>query len=348
MRQSIEKDQRRIDAERDAELADQKRIADARKRTAQVALGGLAAAILVAAVAIWQYFSADLAKKDALRQREAAVVAGKVADQAKKEALAQRDRAYQAEDRANKARLEAQANAEQAQQERDVASASEARAIQEKQLADAQRNLALFSVDSARRIAGQLSGQLLRLMNTVQEAILSDSSLDREFAYLAIADYDRATFDHGSARDAIQQVDDYIRRGPPSDGSGSNFRFLQLRDREIRGDVDTDAGAKDAEQDYGTALSIMEGADEAEPGIAPSRARLLRKIADLKIADLRVANADLAGAGQKLEAAQLILDRHPDEPWVGHEFCSPQRFPSRVFRPAGEIKRSETTPCKGS
>ena len=69
---SIEKDQRRVDAEREADLADQKRIAEAAervaeeekkaaaagKRTARVAVGGLAAALLVAAVAVWEYFQA--------------------------------------------------------------------------------------------------------------------------------------------------------------------------------------------------------------------------------------------------------------------------------------------------
>ncbi|MBV8107315.1 MAG: TIR domain-containing protein [Hyphomicrobiales bacterium] len=316
---SIEKDQRRLDAEREAALADQKRVADAErqareaaeqaaaagKRTARVALGGLAAAILVAAVAIWQYFVADQAKTDAFTQREAAIAAGRVAGQAKKDALAQRDRAVQAEEKANKARQEAQANAEQA--------------LQEKQLADAQRTLALFSVAAAKSIAGQISGRLLRLMNTVQEAANSDSSLDREFAYLAIADYFRATFDHGFARDTIQKVDDYIKRAPPSDAVGTKFRFLQLRDDEIRGDIDTDKGTKEADQDYGAALAILERADEAEPEVAQSRARLLRKIADLKIADLRLANADLQAAGQTLEAAEVILNRHSDEPWAVHE-----------------------------
>jgi hypothetical protein len=73
---SIEKDQRRLDAEREADLADQRRIADADrqareaaeraaaagKRTARVALAGLAAAILVAIVAIWQYFVAGVVR----------------------------------------------------------------------------------------------------------------------------------------------------------------------------------------------------------------------------------------------------------------------------------------------
>jgi energy-coupling factor transporter ATP-binding protein EcfA2 len=69
---SIEKDQCRLDAEREADLAEQKRIADAeeqgkvgaaQERLARVALGGLAAALLVAAVALWQFFQANEAKR---------------------------------------------------------------------------------------------------------------------------------------------------------------------------------------------------------------------------------------------------------------------------------------------
>jgi hypothetical protein len=107
------KDQRRLDAEREAALADQKRtaeaeeqkkaataqkrIADARKRTAQVALSGLVIALLVAGVAFWQFLQATGARKDALMQRDVAVRAQDAATIAEKEALIQRDRAVQAE-----------------------------------------------------------------------------------------------------------------------------------------------------------------------------------------------------------------------------------------------------------
>jgi hypothetical protein len=87
-----EEQERRVrDAERIAE--EQKKAAAAGRRTAQVAFAGLAVALIVAGLALWQYFAADLAKKDA---------------------LAQRDRAVQAENAANKATQEAQANADQA------------------------------------------------------------------------------------------------------------------------------------------------------------------------------------------------------------------------------------------
>jgi WD40 repeat protein len=63
---SIEKDERRLAAERDKALAEQKRIADTRKRTAQVAVVGLVVALLVAAAAVWQYFDANRAKTAAI------------------------------------------------------------------------------------------------------------------------------------------------------------------------------------------------------------------------------------------------------------------------------------------
>jgi hypothetical protein len=80
-----EEQERRIrDAERIAE--EQKKAAAAGRRSARVAIVFSAIAALVAAVAIWQYFAADQAKKEA-------VVAEKTADKAKVEAQANADRA---------------------------------------------------------------------------------------------------------------------------------------------------------------------------------------------------------------------------------------------------------------
>jgi WD40 repeat protein len=126
---SIEKDDRRLAAERETALADQKRIADARKRTAQVAVIGLVAALLVAGAALWQYLNATEATKvakDATARAQAsteqaktnlheAKLAEEAADKAKKDALAQRDRAVQAEERARASAEQAQANLNVAQ-----------------------------------------------------------------------------------------------------------------------------------------------------------------------------------------------------------------------------------------
>jgi WD40 repeat protein/energy-coupling factor transporter ATP-binding protein EcfA2 len=114
---SIEKDQHRLDTEREVDLADQKRIADARKRTAQVAVVGLVVALLVAAAALWQYFDAAAAKKNA---------------------LAERDRAFLAESRANKASQEAQVNAKQAKS--SLADELIARQVADQARAEAQKN----------------------------------------------------------------------------------------------------------------------------------------------------------------------------------------------------------------
>ncbi len=114
--------ERREAAERTAEEA--KKAADARKRTAQVALGGLAAALLVAGLALWQFVQANEAKKDALTQCDVAVRAQEAATRAEREALAQRDRAVQAEDLADKEKREAQANADRAKANEDRATAN--------------------------------------------------------------------------------------------------------------------------------------------------------------------------------------------------------------------------------
>jgi WD40 repeat protein len=115
-----EEQERRIrDAERIAEeerkaAAEQKRAADARKRTAQVSVVGLVAALVVAAAAVWQYFAADEAKKDAVTQQKAATQAREAAEFAKKEALSQRDRAVGAEGAAKEATASARASADEA------------------------------------------------------------------------------------------------------------------------------------------------------------------------------------------------------------------------------------------
>jgi Tol biopolymer transport system component len=86
---SIEKDQRRLDAEREADLADQKRIAAARKRTTQVALSGLVIALVVAAAAVSEYFEATKATDQArvnLREaqtRQSLFLAGEAREQRK-------------------------------------------------------------------------------------------------------------------------------------------------------------------------------------------------------------------------------------------------------------------------
>jgi transposase len=86
---SIEKDQHRIDGEREADLADQKLIVEAAervaeeekkaaaagRRTARVAVGGSAAALLVAAVGVWQYFQATEATQLAKAHLRASQIA---------------------------------------------------------------------------------------------------------------------------------------------------------------------------------------------------------------------------------------------------------------------------------
>ena len=153
---SIEKDERRLDAEREANLADQKRIGDARQRTARVAIAGLVIALLVAATAIWQFVKANEATKLAekatmLAQDNAeqaksnlreAKIAEEVADGAKKDALAQRDRAVQAEALADKEKREAEASVDRAKVSAEQAKIN---------LHDAQIAQSLFLSEEARQ-----------------------------------------------------------------------------------------------------------------------------------------------------------------------------------------------------
>ena len=143
-RQKKEERERRVrDAERIAD--EQKKAAIAQRRTAQVAVGGLVAALLVAGLALWQYFKATEATRLAERATEQAQanaerakaslreaqIAKDAADKAKSETLTQLDRAVRAEALADNEKREAEANAEQAK-----ASLREAQIAQSRFLGD--------------------------------------------------------------------------------------------------------------------------------------------------------------------------------------------------------------------
>jgi WD40 repeat protein len=104
-----------------ASAEEERRAAAAQRRIARVALVASMVGALVAAVAVWQYFAADHARRDAFSQRDRADQARREAfsqreraDQATHDAFTQLHRAEQAEDAANKAEMEAVASAEQA------------------------------------------------------------------------------------------------------------------------------------------------------------------------------------------------------------------------------------------
>jgi hypothetical protein len=144
IRQAAAKAEAEVEARKAAEriAEEEKKAAEARKRTTRVALAGLAAALIVAAAALWQFFDAVAAKKDA---------------------LAERDKAFLAEARASKASQEAEVNAKQAKSSLADALvakrlADEAKAEAEKNADRAKRNLrdaqitqSLFLADQARQ-----------------------------------------------------------------------------------------------------------------------------------------------------------------------------------------------------
>ncbi len=86
IRDSIADDDKRraSEAEQEAKRQSDQRIAAARRRTSQVAMAGLVVALLVAAAAIWQYFQAVHARKDALAQRDLATAASHEAEHQRK------------------------------------------------------------------------------------------------------------------------------------------------------------------------------------------------------------------------------------------------------------------------
>jgi WD40 repeat protein/energy-coupling factor transporter ATP-binding protein EcfA2 len=145
---SMRKDERRLAEEREAEFA-QKRIADLRKRTAQVAIAGLVIASLVAAAAVWQYFDAK--------------VSASASENARADAEVQYHRAEQAEGAANKAKVEAQANAERAKANAEQAKAN----LREAQIARS-RYLALLA--RQKRVEGDAGTAALLALEAVPDA----------------------------------------------------------------------------------------------------------------------------------------------------------------------------------
>jgi tetratricopeptide (TPR) repeat protein len=193
-----------------------------------------------------------------------------------------------------------------------------------------QRDLAGFSVDAAQRIAGPLSGQLLRLANAAKQAITATSPIDRELAYLEFANYYRGANDPVRARNALEPVDVFIKQARLSGNGEHDLGLLQMQMDEISGDVNRrdERDLAKAALDYSDALRILDGFGEADSDVAQKRARLLRKMADLKLQqsvaigvdDIAVAAA-IAAVPEQLDAAQHILDRYPapQPPWAVHE-----------------------------
>jgi hypothetical protein len=124
---SIERDERRLAAAREADLADQRRITDARKRTAQVAVAGMVVALLVAAAAVWQYLRAT----EATRLAQGAIVQ---AQKSEEQALASLRAAQTSQNAERASAKEARDNLRKAQTTQSLFLADEAR--QQRALAD--------------------------------------------------------------------------------------------------------------------------------------------------------------------------------------------------------------------
>ena len=186
-----EQERRLRDAERIAE--EQTKVAAAQKRFTWAAVAGLVVALALAGAAIWQYRSADQAKKEAVTQskeaqsqREIAVQQKNAADQAKKDAYTQRDRAVQAEDTANKAKDDAYQQRDRALKAESAAKEATAKAEASAEEALQQRALAEQQRDAAERNKSQAVAALADFEaengSPSAAAQLALSTLPRNFA----------------------------------------------------------------------------------------------------------------------------------------------------------------------
>jgi WD40 repeat protein len=180
-----EEQERRVrDAERIA--AEQRKAAIAGRRTAQVALAGLAVALLVAGLAFWQYFAAEQAKKEAVAQS--------------REAQTQRDIAVQAQKDANEAKLEAQANAHKAEASAEEAKTNlrEAQVAQEaadqaKKDALGQRDRAVQAEGAANKAKEEAEASANEAKARLREAQITQSQFLADLAGQQRASDDTAT-----------------------------------------------------------------------------------------------------------------------------------------------------------
>jgi tetratricopeptide (TPR) repeat protein len=200
-----------------------------------------------------------------------------------------------------------------AEQQRIVAEVQSDAAKAASREAERQRDLAVFAVDAAKRIAGPVSGQLLRLAETAEAAINSSSPIDRERAYLKFADYYRVTNDPELAKKTLEQEEKHIDQAKPS-ASDPKFRWIQIENAEIHGDIARgDTRNRDSARYYQLALNILNTFDAADADVAPARARLSRKIIDF--GQLR---GDIKSAEEHLIAGELLLAGQTQS-WAVHE-----------------------------
>ena len=251
---------------------------------------------------------------------------------------------------AQKQRKSAEEARQVADQQRQSAEEAKQVADQQRLVAVQQRNLAKLSVGAARRIAGPISGQLLRLADTTQTAINSTSPIEQANAYVEFAEYHRLANDPERAKDTLREAQGYIDEALRASPPGNATARFRVRLDELRGDI----GHRDsrtfpsAERSSRAALASSDGVSGTDPVFALTRARLLRKLAD---PELQGGNLDQSA--RLLQEAQSVLDLYAGQPGVLHELAHVailrgelsvrQGFPNRADKDFQKRRRCSAT-----
>jgi tetratricopeptide (TPR) repeat protein len=179
-----------------------------------------------------------------------------------------------------------------------------------KQKADAlrQRDLALFSTDSVRRVAGPISGRLLTIADDARQAIDSDSALDQANTYLNFGEFHLSIGDPDRAKKTAELAERVFSALPPGPTTVNKIVF-KIRINELKGDIASldrrNFGI--ARQAYDEALANVEALDPQENRKTLSRIRVLRKRARLAVLE-----GDWSRADQIL--SQVLKSPQYDQP----------------------------------
>ena len=170
--------------------------------------------------------------------------------------------------------------------QRNEARTQQAEAVKQKAEALRQRDLALFSTDSVRRVAGPISGRLMTIADDARVAIASGSALDQANTYLNFGHFHLSAGDPDRAKqtaELAEQVFSALPRGPTS----VDQIIFKIRINELKGDIASLDGRNFgiAKHAYEEALAQAEALDPQDSRKALLRVRVLRKRARLAVLD---------------------------------------------------------------
>lgn len=166
-------------------------------------------------------------------------------------------------------------------------------ALNQKAEALRQRDLALFSTDSVRRVAGPISGRLMTIADDARVAVASGSPLDQANTYLKFGHFHLSAGDPDRAKQTAELADRVFSALPPDPTSVDQIIF-KIRINELKGDIASLDGRNFgiAEHAYEEALGHVEVLDPQDARKAQLRVPVLRKRARLAVLEGDWSRAD--------------------------------------------------------